>query len=126
MSQPALDFPFDVGPRGRTAETDWEDHLRDLIEQVLFTRPGERVNRPEFGCGLQDLVFMGNSDALATATRFQVQGALERWLGDVIRVEELQVSADDERLEVTILYVRRDTGTRARETFASASSGPLP
>lgn len=126
MSQSALDFPFHIGPRGRTGRTGWDDHVRDLVEQVLFTSPGERVNRPEFGCGVQDLVFMGNSDALATATEFQVQGALERWLGDVIRVENLQVTADGERLEITIVYVLRETGRRTRETFSSPSSGPFP
>lgn len=121
-----VDFPFHIGPRGQTAETDWENHVRGLIEQVLFTSPGERVNRPEFGCGLRDLVFMGNSDALATATQFQVRGALERWLGDVIRVEDLRVTADEGRLEVTIVYVQRETGARRRETFSSPSNRPLP
>ena len=82
-----LDYPFHTDGRGRTAETDEDDHIRDLIHQVLFTNPGERVNRPDFGCGLKQLVFMPNSDVLATATQMLVQGALQRWLESVIQVE---------------------------------------
>ena len=83
-----LDFPFHVDGRGRSAETAEDDHIRDMIFQVLFTNPGERVNRPDFGCGVKQLVFMPNSDALATATQFLVQGSLQRWLdcGDSGRI----------------------------------------
>ena len=85
MSQ--LDYPFHFDTRGRTAETGDDAHIRDLIEQVLFTAPGERVNRPTFGSGLMQLVFAPNSDTLAATTQFLVQGALQQWLGDLIIVE---------------------------------------
>ena len=80
-------YPYHIEGRGRTATTDPDSHIRDLIEQVFFTSPGERVNRPTFGGGLLELVFAPNSDALAAATQFLVQGALQQWLGDLIPVE---------------------------------------
>jgi hypothetical protein len=112
-----LDDPFHFDARGRSAETDADDHVRDLILQVLFTSPGERVNRPEFGCGLKQLVFAPNSDALAAATQQLVQGALQRWLQEVISVERVTVVAAESRLEVTVVYVRRDTGERHQDRF---------
>lgn len=115
-----LDYPFHIDGRGRTAETDADDHIRDLIHQVLFTNPGERVNRPDFGCGLKQMVFMPNSDALATATQFLVQGALQRWLETVIQVEQVEVEAQDEKLVVTVVYSKRDTGERRQDRFTTA------
>lgn len=113
-----LDFPFHLDARGRTAETDADDHVRDLIYQVLFTAPGERVNRPEFGCGLKQMVFAPNSGALAAATQQLVQGALHRWLEEVIVVERVEVRAIEAALEVDVVYVRRDTGERREESFS--------
>jgi phage baseplate assembly protein W len=118
MNDRYLDGPFHFDARGRSAETDADDHVRDLILQVLFTSPGERVNRPEFGCGLKQLVFAPNSDALAAATQQLVQGALQRWLQEVIAVERVRVLAVESRLEVTVAYVRRDTGERREDSFA--------
>src|SRR6476469_14862 len=104
-----VDYPFHFDDRGRTAETPDEDHIRDLIEQVLFTAPGERVNRPTFGSGVMQLVFAPNSDALAAATQIQVQSALQQWLGDLIEVGEVQVSNDDSKLNELIRYTLRST-----------------
>jgi uncharacterized protein len=118
MTARSLDYPFRIDGRGRSAETGPDDHVRDLIEQVLFTSPGERVNRPEFGCGLKQLVFMPNSDALASATQQLVQGSLHRWLEDVIGVERVDVQAVDSSLIVTVVYVRRDTGERHEDVFS--------
>lgn len=112
-----LDFPFRLDTAGRTAETGADDHVRDLIWQVLFTSPGERVNRPEFGCGLRQLVFAPNSDALAAATQTLVHGSLLRWLNEVILVDEVKVEARDETLEVTVGYTRRATGERREDVF---------
>lgn len=104
-----IDFPYHFDSRGRTAATSDDDHIRDLIEQVLFTSPGERVNRPTFGSGLLQLVFAANSDALAAATQLTVQGALQQWLGDLIEVETVRVERDDATLTVTVQYfVRRN------------------
>ncbi len=117
-----LDHPLHFDGRGRTATTGDDDHIRDMIAQVLFTNPGERVNRPDFGCGLFHLVFMPNSDVLATTTQFLVQGGLQRWLGDVIAVEQVRVLNEDERLLVDVVYVRRDTGARRAERFVTPTT----
>lgn len=117
MAGAFLDFPMHVDGRGRTAVTGTDDHVRDLIHQVLFTSPGERVNRPDFGCGLRQLVFLPNSDALAASTQQLVQGALLRWLEEVIVVESVTVDATDATLAVTVIYTRRDTGTRHQDLF---------
>jgi len=117
MSRFYLDHPFHIDGRGRAATTDTDDHIRDMIYQVLFTNPGERVNRPDFGCGLLQLVFMPNSDVLATATQFMVQGALQRWLADVILVEQVRIASIEEQLVVDVVYVRRDNGQRQQDQF---------
>src|SRR5882724_2753665 len=110
-------FPYRFDSRARTADTSDEDHIRDLIEQVLFTAPGERVNRPDFGCGLQRLVFAPNSGELAAATQFLVQGSLQQWLGDLIEVNEVQVESDDAKLLVSIQYTERRTQQQRTELF---------
>ena len=104
-----IDFPFRLGSDGGAATTEEEDHIRDLVEQVLFTAPGERVNRPDFGTGLQQLLFAPNSDELATAAETLIQGALQRWLGELILVEAVSVERSDSTLRVTVSYrIRRN------------------
>jgi Bacteriophage baseplate protein W len=105
-----VDFPFHTDSRGRTSGTDDDDHIRDLIEQVLFSAPGERVNRPNFGSGLMQLVFAPLNDDLASATQFLVQGALQQWLGELIQVGAVQVRAVDTTLTVTVEYSIRRGG----------------
>ena len=112
-----IDFPFHVDDRGRTAQIGDDRHLRDMIEQVLFTSPGERVNRPTFGCGLMQLVFQPNSNELATATQFLVRGALQQWLGDLIQVDDVQVEDQESSLHVTISYTVRRTQERQVAQF---------
>jgi phage baseplate assembly protein W len=119
----SLDFPFDFDGGGRAARTDPDDHVRDMIYQLLFTSPGERVNLPDFGCGLLQMVFMPNSEALAAATQLLVQGALQQWLGDVIAVQQLHVSSVQERLEIDLVYIRRDTGQQVQLRFDSPAGG---
>jgi phage baseplate assembly protein W len=113
-----VDFPYHFDGRGRTAEAEGDAHIRDLIEQVLFTSPGERVNRPTFGCGLLQLVFAPNSDELAAATQYLVQGALQQWLGDLIQVEDVLVENEDSTLRVAVQYVVRRTQQREVARFA--------
>jgi len=116
-----LDFPFHLDGRGRAGTTPRDDHVRDLINQVLFTSPGERVNRPDFGCGLKTLVFAPNSDALAAATQVLVRASLQRWLENEIEVEGVDVAAQDERLTVTVAYRLRSGGERRVEEFSPPS-----
>lgn len=114
-----LDFPFHIDGRQHTAETDLDDHVYDLVYQVLFTVPGERVNRPDFGCGIGQLVFMPNSHALASATEFLVRGSLVRWLADVIAVQNVEVIAEDSALTVIVAYTERGTGEDLTARFVS-------
>jgi phage baseplate assembly protein W len=101
-----LEFPFAIDGGGRAARTDEDDHVREMIEQVLFTAPGERVMLPEFGCGLLKLVFEPNAHLLAAATELLVRGSLQRWLGYVIDVSSVRVRAEEEQLAVDVEYVR--------------------
>jgi uncharacterized protein len=104
-----VDYPFHFDARGHTAETSDEGYIRDLIEQVLFTAPGERVNRPTFGSGIMQLVFALNSDTLAAATQVTVHSALQQWLGDLIQVDEVEVQNEESTLQVRIRYLIRRT-----------------
>ena len=112
-----VDFPFHFDQRGRTANTDDDDHIRDLIHQVLLTSPGERVMRPTFGSGLQQLVFAPNSVELAATTQMLAQAALQQWLGDRIVVQSVDVTAIEATLQVRVNYIVRRTGIHETETF---------
>jgi uncharacterized protein len=113
-----VDYPFHFDGRGHTAGTDGDDHIRDLIEQVLFTSPGERVNRPDFGSGLLQLVFAPNSGELAAATQFLVQSSLQGWLGDLIEVEAVEVESEEATLRVTVQYLIRRSQERQVAEFS--------
>ena len=100
-----LSFPYNIDATGHTAQTDTLDHINDMIEQILFTSPGERVNRPTFGSGTAQLVFAPNSDVLAAAQQNVIQAGLQMWLSDLIRVQSVTVVADDAQLLITVVYV---------------------
>jgi phage baseplate assembly protein W len=107
-----VDHPWHYDRRGRTADTNYEDHVRDMITLLVLTSPGERVNRPDFGCGLRELVFAPNSPELAAGLQFNMQATIQRELGDVLTIEELQVISVADALRVSVGYVVRATGTR--------------
>lgn len=113
-----LDFPYRFDALGRTATTSVEDHVRDLIEQVLFTAPGERVMRPDFGSGLLALVFQPNSITLAATTQMLVQGALQQYLSNLIAVQSVDVTNDDAALRVNVVYTLLRDRTTQSATFA--------
>jgi len=107
QQQRFLDYPYSVSGRGIPNTTPPDDHLRDLILQVLFTNPGERINLPEFGVGIQRFVFAPNSDMLRVSTQFLITTNLQRWLGDRINVEQVNVSSEpgfEETVTVEIVY----------------------
>jgi uncharacterized protein len=112
-----VDYPYRIDPRRRTALAEVEKHVRDLVEQLLFTAPGERVNRPTFGSGLRQLVFAPNSETLAAATQVAVQGALQEFLGERIVVESVTVETVDSSLIVSVAYVVRRTQDRVTAQF---------
>ena len=113
-----IDFPFHFDGRGRTAVTSDADHVRDMLEQLIFTSPGERVNRPTFGSGALQLVFAPNSEALAAATQLAIQGAIQQWLGEAVQVESVQAVAQDSTLVVTVQYLLRRTQQRQTAVFS--------
>lgn len=112
-----IDFPFHFDARGHAAATDPDDHLCDLIEQYLFTSPQERVNRPDFGSGLLAMTFEPNSAQLAAALQFTIQAGLQRWLGDLIEVQDLEVVNDDSTLRVRVQYKVRRTNQVKQQRF---------
>jgi uncharacterized protein len=102
-----INFPFNFDSRGRTASANDDDHIRQMIEQLLFTNAGERVNRPDFGSGLQQLIFAPNSPEVAAALKFSLQANLQRWLGDIIELQALEVTSQESTLSIFIQYVVR-------------------
>lgn len=110
-------LPFGFAGGGRTATVAGEPLLRMLIEQVLFTMPGERVNRPSFGSLIAGLVFQGNSELVATAAQATAQAALQRFLGDRIVIDAVDVSTDDATLTVVVRYRPHGSDVGMAETF---------
>jgi len=100
-------FPFQIGDDGRLVEAEYPDHVRDMMEQVLYTRPGERVNQPDFGCGIQDLIFAPVDDTMVAQVARTTTDQLRAWLGDVIELNAVEVTADpgsDGLLSIVIAY----------------------
>jgi len=116
-----IDFPYCFDNKGRTASTDRDDHVRDMIESLIFTNHGERVNRPDFGSGAMQLVFAPNSPELAATIQFTLQAALQMWLSDVIEVRNLSVAADDARLTIDITYRVIESGEETSATFTRST-----
>jgi phage baseplate assembly protein W len=117
-----IDYPFHFDNRGRTASTSDDDHIRDMIEQFLFTNPGERVNRPDCGSGLLQLIYAPNSSELAATLQFTVQAGLQRWLGDVIEVQAMEVTSEEATLRVDLQYLVRRTQETRVSTFTRSTS----
>jgi Bacteriophage baseplate protein W len=111
-----VNFPYQFDGRGRTLDPG-ADLLRQMVEQVLFTSPGERVNLPDFGSGLLQLTFAPNSLEMAAATQFSVQAALQKWLSGSIKVLSVVASAVDSTLTVTVTYAPLNTGITQVQTF---------
>ncbi|BCZ84364.1 hypothetical protein PTKU64_80390 [Paraburkholderia terrae] len=109
--------PYRIDGRGRTMEAQHARHLRDLIEAVLFTAPGERVMRPTFGSGVLGLVFDTNGPQLAAMTQVLVTGALQTWLGDLIEIGGVEVESDDATLTIKVSYIDRQSGDTATVVF---------
>jgi len=117
-----VNFPYQFDGRGRTQQATVQDYVTQLIEQVLFTSPGERVNLPDFGSGLLQLAFAPNSEELAAATQFAVQGALQKWLSAYVKVQSVVASAQDAVLTVTVTYTFLNTDVTQVQTFVYGGS----
>lgn len=110
-----IDFPFHFDSRGRSATASDDDHICAMLEQLIFTSPGERVNRPDFGSGILQLIFAPNSPELAAALQFTLQAAIQRWLGDLLELQALDVKSIDSTLTIDVKYIVRRTN-QARTT----------
>jgi len=119
-----IDHPYGIDGSGRTAAAGFDVHVRDLIEQVLFTAPGERVMRPDFGSGLLELVFEPGGPETAATTQYLVQSALERHLGDVLTLDHVDVQAVDSALVITVSYLVLRTRTPGVATFQAPGGRP--
>jgi len=117
-------FPFQIDDRGRVADPAYEEHVRQLIEQLLFTSRGERVNRPDLGAGLLELLFAAASSELVAVAEHQVAASLARWLGELILVEVVRVEAVQSSLKVTVQYVLRRNQQREVAVFEHEGEGP--
>jgi uncharacterized protein len=104
-----IDYPFHFDSRGRTASTTNDDHVRDMLEQLLFTNAGERVNRPDFGSGIQQLIFGPTSPELAAALQYTLKAAIQRWMSDIIELQALEVVSQESTLSISIQYLVRST-----------------
>jgi phage baseplate assembly protein W len=112
-----LNFPYQFDGRGRTQEAALQDYVYQLIEQVLFTSPGERVNLPDFGSGLLQLPFAPNSMEMAAATQFAVQGALQKWLSNYVKVISVEALSQEAMLTVKVTYSLLNTDVTQVQTF---------
>jgi phage baseplate assembly protein W len=117
-----LNFPYQFDGRGRTTEAVLAAYVTQLVEQVLFTSPGERVNLPDFGSGLLQLPFAPNSMEVAAATQFSVQGALQKWLSNYVKVQSVVASAEEAVLRVTVTYSLLGTDVTQVQTFVHGGS----
>jgi phage baseplate assembly protein W len=114
MDKTGVAFPFRIDERGRVASVSGEGNLRSRIVQLLLTSPGERVHLPEYGCGLQNLLFDPANDILAATIEFTISAALQRWLGEEIAVENVNVSTEDTTVRIEVTYIRKDRLQRDR------------
>jgi phage baseplate assembly protein W len=117
----SLNFPYQFDGRGRTLEAALPAYLEQLIEQVLFTTPGERVNMPDFGSGLLQLAFTPNSIEMAAATQFAVQAALQKWLTGLVTIQSVVASAQEAVLMVTVTYTPLNTDVTQVQVFTHGS-----
>src|SRR5664279_870704 len=113
-------YPYAFDGRGRTATANYGDHVRQMIEQLLLTNPGERVNRPEFGGGLLQLVFAAGGPERAAAVELALSAAVATWLGDVIDLQALSVTSSEATLLVQLDYMVRPTGERRSDIIEAA------
>lgn len=113
-----INFPFGFDSRGCTNQTGYDEHIRDMLEQLIFTNPGERVNRPDFGSGVLQLIFAPNSPELAATVQFTLQAAIQRYMGDIIDLHAVEVRAVDSSLSIDLGYSIRLTGQIKAASFS--------
>jgi uncharacterized protein len=110
-------YPYQFDSVGRTATSEYKEHVSQLVEQVLFTTPGERVNRPTFGCGIRQSLFGGMGEIQLAATQMLIQSSLQQWLSHHIEVSSVEVYAVENEMHISIDYVLRRTGEPDQRTY---------
>lgn len=113
----ATDHPIHLDNRGRTASIERSGYLRDLVAQVLFTAPGERVMRNTFGAGVSQLLFEPGGTEIAATAQLLIQSSLQQWLGDIIDVRQVEVVSEDSTLSVLVVFAERRTGIELTERY---------
>lgn len=118
-------YPLQIDSSGQLKNADYASHIRQMIEQMLFTEKGERVNRPDFGCGLQQLIFDPMNDAIGLTVQPMVVAELSRWFGELIRVEDVKVTLapmqqgqSQPMIVISIQYVLLKNGKRVTDQFS--------
>jgi phage baseplate assembly protein W len=119
----ALEFPFQVSERGVAAAAGRNDVIRQQLEQLLMTMPGERVNRPDFGCGVQRLVFAGASPEAAAAAEYVIATAIRKYMAELIRLDAVRVTVDEAQMFIDILYTLLDSGAELAASFTQPLAG---
>ena len=114
MNRTDYAFPFLIDPlSGQARQTTYATHVDQMIRQILLTTPGERADLPEFGCGLRQLLFAPDSDALQATTQLLIQRSLSLWLSDQIKVQTITVGpgpdGDYSQIVVQIAYTLLET-----------------
>ncbi len=118
-------FPYRINSRGRTSEPKNNDeYIRQAIEQTLFTMPGERVNRPEFGTGIMNYLFAPGGDEIMAAVQHMVQGALQQHLLDLAQIVDVEVKSEDAALWVTVQYMAVKSGQKSSVSFEYNMADP--
>jgi phage baseplate assembly protein W len=106
MNEKYMNYPFKISGNGKISPANEEKHIKDLIEQILFTDPRERVNLPDFGCGLKSYIFAPNDRTLKTTLRLTIISSVQKWLSHLIIVEDVSVDVDEEELKISIKYTK--------------------
>lgn len=112
-------YPLTINHTGLLGAASLEEHIEQMMEQVLFTLPGERVNRPDFGIGLASLVFSATTTEVISAMQLLIQAALQQWLGYLIQVQAVQVGSDEATLNILISYQIKSTQQQKVAQFTS-------
>ena len=117
-----LAFPLTIDSRGYSGAVNGSSYVKQLIEQVLFTYPGERVNQPGFGTPIANLVFDNLTEELAQVVKEMVLGALQQNLADRVLIEDVAVEVEENQLIVTVRYTELQDNRTETVQLANALS----
>ncbi len=114
-----VSFPLRIDNRGRMATAGYETHVREMLEQLLFTQPGERVNRPDFGTPISAAIFDRPTDELISSLEFQVSTSVQRFMGEVVSLENVSIDVVDDQIEIILTYTIIALNQSTEERFRS-------